>query len=447
MVGLYFIITPIVLGYCFDFADASRSEDDEDYVEPVVHDADLKIQTVSKMELEVEKNDLSPVTSMAFLGPDDILVLQKNEGVVLRVTNGTLLREPLLDVAVANERERGLLGIAVEKNSSSKSTYVYLHFTESTGEDVKDDCPRPVFICQPGSDPLGNRLYKYELVNGKLERPNLLLNLPATPGPVHNGGAIKIGPDKNIYLITGDLVNEENASLYNMAQNNKNGLEADGRSGILRASQDGIPMGRGILGNEHPLNFYYAYGIRNGFGIDFDPITGDLWDTENGPFYGDEINLVEPGFNSGWNKVQGFWENNNGLIGDTVYYGPEGLVNFQGRGKYSPPELTMSFTVGFTALVFLDSNRLGEEYENDLFVADHNNGKVYRFELSNNRKSLDLESALADKIANSTDELKDVEFASGFVRVTDLEIGPDGYLYILSHTEKEAMISRIVPGN
>jgi aldose sugar dehydrogenase len=61
--------------------------------------------------------------------------------------------------------------------------------------------------------------------------------------------------------------------------------------------------GEGVLGNEYPLNLYYAYGIRNSFGIDFDPVTGDLWDTENGPSYGDEINLVKPGFNSGWNKV------------------------------------------------------------------------------------------------------------------------------------------------
>ena len=57
------------------------------------------------------------------------------------------------------------------------------------------------------------------------------------------------------------------------------------------------------------MNLYYAYGLRNSFGMDFDPLTGNLWDTENGPEYGDEINLVEPGFNSGWNKVQGVWEN------------------------------------------------------------------------------------------------------------------------------------------
>ena len=83
---------------------------------------------------------------------------------------------------------------------------------------------------------------------------------------------------------------------HKIIQNSK----VDGRAGILVVSQDGKPVGKGILGNSFPLNLYYAYGIRNSFGIDWDPITGYLWDSENGPHFGDELNLVEPGFNSGW---------------------------------------------------------------------------------------------------------------------------------------------------
>ena len=55
---------------------------------------------------------------------------------------------------------------------------------------------------------------------------------------------------------------------------------------------DGKAVGEGLLGQDNPLNMYYAYGIRNSFGIAFDPLTGNLWDTENGPGFGDEINLV-----------------------------------------------------------------------------------------------------------------------------------------------------------
>ena len=154
-----------------------------------------------------------------------------------------------------------------------------------------------------GKPPLGNRLLRYELVNNKLVNAKLLLDLPATPGPHHNGGNIRIGPDQNLYVVIGDLEGHLTES-----QNIKNGPPPDRTSGILRITQDGKPVGNGILGNTFPLNLYYAYGIRNSFGMDFDPVTGKLWDTENGPGFGDEINLVEPGFNSGWRIVQGMWK-------------------------------------------------------------------------------------------------------------------------------------------
>jgi hypothetical protein len=90
------------------------------------------------------------------------------------------------------------------------------------------------------------------------------------------------------------------------------------------------------------LQYYYAYGIRNGFGMDFDPVTGNLWDTENGPEFGDEINLVEPGFNSGRADVQGLMSK---LEENLDEHSVEGvgdvedveLVDF-GRGNYSDPE-------------------------------------------------------------------------------------------------------------
>jgi aldose sugar dehydrogenase len=56
---------------------------------------------------------------------------------------------------------------------------------------------------------------------------------------------------------------------------------------------------------DNPLSKYYAYGIRNSFGLAFDPLTGNVWMTENGPASNDEINLVKPGFNSGWRPIMG----------------------------------------------------------------------------------------------------------------------------------------------
>ena len=73
--------------------------------------------------LIVEKitDGLDIPTSMAFLGPDDILVTEKETGIVKRILNGQILDEPVLDVAVANSIERGLLGIAISKNNGWKN--------------------------------------------------------------------------------------------------------------------------------------------------------------------------------------------------------------------------------------------------------------------------------------------------------------------------------------
>jgi glucose/arabinose dehydrogenase len=128
------------------------------------------------------------------LGPDDFLVLEKDKGTVLRVINGNILDNPLVDVEVANSVERGMCGIAVSKNGPN--VYVFLYFTEIDGKDGED---------RKGKVPQENRLYRYELVDNQLLNPVLLLDLPADPGPRHNGGAIEIGPDKNIYIPVGDI--------------------------------------------------------------------------------------------------------------------------------------------------------------------------------------------------------------------------------------------------
>ena len=90
-------------------------------------------------------------------------------------------------------------------------------------------------------------------------------------------------------------------------------------------------------------------GIRNSFGIAWDPITGNLWDTENGPHFGDEINLVELGFNSGWVKIQGVWKPRFDERGE-LSLNPTGLVSFGGRGKYNEPQFTWIPTVAPTAM-------------------------------------------------------------------------------------------------
>jgi glucose/arabinose dehydrogenase len=407
--------------------------------QPSIKDSNLKVELVSSEGLELP-------TSMAFLGQDDILVLEKDKGTVQRIVDGRMLPEPLLDVNVANKSERGLLGIAVSKNQAPGTNhhpiYVFLYYTESQLEG-SDICPIKGEPCL-GGVPLGNRLYRYELANNKLINPKLLLDLPVTPGPSHNGGVVKIGPDNNVYLVVGDLNYIKNQSAYTIAQNAVGGRFPDGRGGILRITQNGEVVGggddgEGILGNEDPLNKYYAYGIRNSFGIAFDPVTQKLWDTENGGS-ADEINLVEPGFNSGWKQLMGMASLQEEFDPD------KDLVDFGGRGKYSDPEFQwtsgggggdddsepMRINPAPTAIAFLNSDKLGEQYENDMFVGSVKEGRIFNFDLNDNRTELVLGNLLDDKVADTADELEDITFADGLGLVTDLEVGPDGYLYVVS---------------
>jgi glucose/arabinose dehydrogenase len=385
-------------------------------------------------------------SNMAFLGPDDILVLEKTNGTVKRIVNGKMLQEPLLDVNVAIEDERGMLGIAVSKNNSESGKlprYVFLYFTESQTKDGDD---------LQGKKPVGNHLYRYELESNKLVKGKLLLDLPAVPGTHHNGGNVLIGQDNNVYVVIGDIETHRTN-----VQNVDNGPPPDGTSAIYRITQDGQPVpsqvnntnddyNSNILGTVRPMNLYYAYGIRNSFGMDFDPVTGTLWDTENGPGFGDEINLVQPGFNSGWAKVQGIWIPETYFGGRVASTPPNGLVDFGGKGKYSPPEFTWNQTIGVTALKFLNSDKLGQQYKNDMFVGDINNGNIYHFDLNKNRTALLLNCSLADKIADTKEERDKAIFANGFAGITDIEVGPyDGYLYILTFHKSQGSIYRIVP--
>ncbi len=376
------------------------------------------VNDVSLIVEQVAGGLISP-TTMAFLDEDTILVLEKDNGRVRMIEDGELQPEPLLDVAVANDGERGMLGTAVSRENDT-TTYVFLYFTESGGGVDGDD--------MQGVPPAGNRLYRYELQGDQLVNPMLMLDLPALPGPRYNGGPVVIGPDNNVYVIIGDV-----GGHTTMVQNFENGSEADGTSGILRIGKNGeVPepiIGTGAFGK-----YYFAYGMRSSYGMDFDPMTGVLWDTENGAPFVDEINLVDTGFNSGWKIVQGMVPPDYSLTG---------LVMFNSESHYSNPEFTWTEPVDPTALEFLASSAFGEEYENDMFVGDISNGTIYRFELNENRSAFVLEGALDDTVANTPEEAEDAIFGTGFGSISDIKTGPDGYLYILSSVD--GTLFRVVP--
>ena len=372
--------------------------------------ADSRLPKVSDARLKVEKviEGLALPTSMEFIDRDDILITQKNNGLVRLVSNGTLSEEPILDVFVENDSERGLLGVAVANVTQSNKT-VFLYYTQSSNDEVR------------------NRVYRYEWNGiGNLTRETLVLDLPGQPGPNHDGGKITIGPDQMLYAVVGDL--NRNGQL----QNYKNGPEPDSTSVILRVDSEGNAAKAPLQGE---LARYYAYGIRNSFGLDFDPLTGVLWDTENGPADYDEINVVKPGFNSGWEQVMGPIER-RGLSATS-------LTQF-GGSHYADPVFSWHDAQGVTDIEFLNSTRLGEKYANNIFVGDINNGNLYFFTVNDARNGLELGSNLRDLVADNNRELESVTLGTEFGGITDIETGPDGYLYILTFSGN---LYRIVPAS
>jgi aldose sugar dehydrogenase len=411
---------------------------------PLLNDTSISLSD-PELRIEVFVTGLKKPTNMAFLDSGDVLVLEKQNGTVRKIVNGSLLPEPLLDVSVATIDTRGMLGIAIAKNETARKQYIFLYYTEASygRRDGEDKC-FSFTKCNPLYQPNGNRLYRYELSeNGsKLINKKLIFEWPPFIGATHNGGEMTIGPDNNLYVIVGD---GEGRSLV---INSHESLPVDGRGGILTLDHDGNPeYENGIIGSEYPLNYYYAYGIRNGFGLDFDPVTGKLWDTENGPWYGDEINLVEPGFNSGYKQIMGFWKRiSPNQIEFLKDFRDINFVNFKGKGKYSNPELAWNQTVGVTAIKFLNSDEYGKNYKNDIFVGSYI-GYLFHFDLNKKRTGLDLQGGvLKDRIANNyADELTNNTFGKNFGVISDVTVGPDGYLYIVSLTRGE--IYRIVPTN
>jgi glucose/arabinose dehydrogenase len=218
------------------------------------------------------------------------------------------------------------------------------------------------------------------------------------------------GLDDTVYAVIGDQ------GTYGYLQNRGTGGKND-TSVILRVN---------------PAGPYYAMGIRNSFGLAIDPLTGNLWDTENGDDDFDEINFVPPNFNSGWDVITG------PATGTEL----SRLPGYDGY-VYSDPEFSWQKVVVLTAISFVDSKPL-EKYKNSVFVGDCTQGNLYRFELNQDRTGFVFnDPRLADNVVNTGESLEEITFGTGFDCITDIEVGPDGFMYIVSRSHDS--IYRIMP--
>jgi glucose/arabinose dehydrogenase len=388
----------------------------------IVNDPNLTVETVV--------TGLDNPTTMAFIpGGNDFFILQKNNGKVMLVHNGNATE--LLDLNVDFDEERGLLGIALDPNFNSNG-FVYLYYTETSANGDTDDADSATANVV--------RKFHWDGSTFTAVQNNLILSLPIalTDASHHNGGIILFGPDEKLYVIVGDR--DRNGQL----QNFQNGAAPDGTSVIYRLNPDGsIPTDVpnpffNALDPTNDLGKYFAYGVRNSFGMAFDSVAPHkLWDTENGETTYDEINLVEPGFNSGWQSIMGPDSRNSNNA-------PQDLFVLTGS-HYADPKFSWFDTQGPTAIIFLNSTQLGAQYENHVFVGDINNGRIYHFVPNQNRDGFDLPGNLSDLVAENDGDTAPLRFASQFNGITDLKVGPDGFLYVVSLGN--GAVYRIVPAS
>jgi glucose/arabinose dehydrogenase len=411
---------------------------------------------------------------MAFLGTNDLLVLEKATGRVRRVLNGLPIEPPALDLAVNSGSERGLLGIALHP-AFATNHWIYLYWTESTvAADTTVLANTPL---------LGNRVDRYVWDGNFLSFDRNIIRLHALqpafdrePNPAagrgnHNGGIIKFGPDGKLYIFIGD--NGRRGNLQNLpcgptevcpgptvADDQFGGPEPDNAhlTGVtLRLNDDGSTpsdnplFGAGASrGGEVGANIQriFSYGHRNGFGMAFDPHPkgkGNLWLEENGDDSFSELNRIEPGMNGGWVQIMGPVERvgqfkaietsleTDPLLGN-VYFGmqqtrwlPTNIADtpeqalarlFMLAGAhYSDPEFSWKFEVAPAAIGFMSSRALGPQYQWDLFMGGARvfleGGHLFHLNLTGNRRKIGVDDPrLEDRVADNLNKFNITESES-----------------------------------
>jgi aldose sugar dehydrogenase len=439
---------------------------------PTVVDPNLAVRTVA--------TGLSQPTGLAFIGANDMLVNEKATGRVMRVRNG-VVEGPVLDLAVNSASERGLLGIALHRNFMVNG-FVYLFWSESnTGADSNS---------LAAVDLLANRLDRFVWNGSTLTFDRNLIRFRAFQADAgqplrgnHDGGVVRFGPDGKVYVIVGDT--GRRGQMQNLEfgpfgpgipDDQFGGPEPDDAhftGVIVRLNDDGTTptdnpfydVGAEIGGPAGAnIQKIYAYGIRNSYGMNFDPISGVLWENENGDDTFSELNRVEAGWNSGWVQIMGpssrvsefkeietsaqffglqqiRWPPTN--IADTPAEALSRLFMLPGA-HFSDPEFSWKFEVAPAGLGFVTGRALGAQYNGNLFMGGARDflfsGHIFRMKITGNRQKVGVDDPrIEDRVADNLGKFEATESESlvwgqNFGLTTDILQGPNGNLFVLSNT-------------
>jgi uncharacterized repeat protein (TIGR01451 family) len=434
---------------------------------------------------------LTEPTGMAFLGPQDFLVLEKSTGRVKHVVDG-VVQGVVLDLAVNFASERGLLGMVLHPDFAQNG-WVYLYWT-CRGPAAGEDCEEGLDTDELARVPLlGNRVDRFGWDGATLTFDRNLIRLRAFQADAdqngvfnqplrgnHDGGKLAFGPDGKLYILIGDngrrgwLQNIETGTLPNGRDDQFGGPEPDDAhltGVILRLNDDGtspednpfVDVGQD-MGGEVGANLrkIFAYGLRNSFGMAFDPLSGALFTEENGDDSFTELNRVEAGFNGGWVQIIGPVERlteYKAIETSPRYFGlqqvrwpPTRIANTPEEAlsrlfllpgaHYADPLLSWKFEVAPGGLGFVRGQELGPEYEGDLIVGAARpfllGGQLWRVQLNDARQAFVFsDPRLDDRVADNVDkfdltESESLLFGQDFGVVTDIQNGPTGTLWVVS---------------
>jgi glucose/arabinose dehydrogenase len=305
------------------------------------------------------------------------------------------------------------------------------------------------------------------------------------PAGNHNAGVLRFGPDGKLYIIIGD--NGRRGKLQNLPSGpTATGLGdtvPDDQFGgpapdnahftgvIIRLNPDGTTpsdnpfFGVGAqMGGEPGANIQriFAYGLRNSFGMAFDPISKVLWMSENGDDSFDELNRVTAGFNSGWIQAMGPVERIDQFKAIETSFGQKTLQQLRWPptriadtpaealsrmfllpgAHFDNPVFSWKWAVAPAAVGFMSGDGLGPQYAGDLFVggstANLAGGYLFHFQLTGNRQQIGTDDPrLADRVADNLAKFEITEsesllFGRDFGIVTDIQTGPNGNLFLVS---------------
>lgn len=311
--------------------------------------------------VEVVATGLEIPWSLTF-APDGRLFVTERPARVRVVQNGQLLVTPALTLTDAwANGEAGVLGLAVDP-AFALNRFVYLLYTQDRG-----------------TLPPVNRVVRYRELNNTLAEAVVIFD--DIPGALtHDGGRVRFGPDGLLYVTMGD--NREASDAQDLAA-------FTGK--IFRLNADGTTPRSNPLAS--PV---YSYGHRNPQGIDWHPVSGDLWATEHGDVGNDEVNRIEAGGNYGWPVIEGS-STMPGMMTPVLSFSP------------SIAPSGASFYVGQAIPGF----------RNDLFVATLRGEHLHRvrFDPDDPSRVLANERLLEGR----------------FGRLRDVVTGPDGALYICTN--------------